>query len=118
VEDPDELASTPAPREWGELTPDEIASHEPDATLVIRDGQRLRARASLWWSDAPPLAGHRVGAIGHYGAAEASTLLLANCCRVLADKGCTIAVGPMDGNTWRRYRLIVERGDEPTFFLE
>ena len=24
----------------------------------------------------------------------------------------------MDGNTWRRYRFIVHRGDEPTFFLE
>jgi GNAT superfamily N-acetyltransferase len=24
----------------------------------------------------------------------------------------------MDGTTWRRYRFIVERGDEPTFFLE
>ncbi len=24
----------------------------------------------------------------------------------------------MDGNTWRRYRFISERGDEPVFFLE
>jgi hypothetical protein len=24
----------------------------------------------------------------------------------------------MDGTTWRRYRLVVERGDEPPFFLE
>jgi GNAT superfamily N-acetyltransferase len=24
----------------------------------------------------------------------------------------------MDGNTWQRYRLLTERGDEPTFFLE
>ena len=29
-----------------------------------------------------------------------------------------MAVGPMDGNTWRRYRLITERGPEPAFFLE
>src|SRR5689334_5449119 len=97
-----------------------MASHAPDSTLVIRDDKGLRARASLWWSDAPPLPGHKVGAIGHYGAAdaEASALLLAKCCRLLAERGCTIAVGPMDGNTWRRYRLIVERGSEPTFFLE
>src|SRR5262249_20129041 len=25
---------------------------------------------------------------------------------------------PMDGNTWRRYRLLSERGSEPPFFLE
>ena len=29
-----------------------------------------------------------------------------------------MAVGPMDGNTWRRYRCITERGAEPVFFLE
>ena len=29
-----------------------------------------------------------------------------------------MALGPMDGNTWRRYRLIVERGEAPVFFLE
>jgi GNAT superfamily N-acetyltransferase len=29
-----------------------------------------------------------------------------------------MAVGPMDGNTWRRYRLLTERGSEPVFFLE
>ena len=29
-----------------------------------------------------------------------------------------MAVGPMDGSTWRRYRFITERGAEPAFFLE
>jgi len=29
-----------------------------------------------------------------------------------------MAVGPLDGNTWRRYRFITERGAEPAFFLE
>ena len=29
-----------------------------------------------------------------------------------------IAAGPMDGTTWRRYRFIIQRGNEPTFFLE
>ena len=29
-----------------------------------------------------------------------------------------MAVGPMDGTTWRRYRFIVERGTRPPFFLE
>ncbi len=29
-----------------------------------------------------------------------------------------MAVGPMDGSTWRNYRLITERGSEPIFFLE
>jgi GNAT superfamily N-acetyltransferase len=44
--------------------------------------------------------------------------LITNACRRLALKGCSQAIGPMDGNTWRPYRLITERGREPIFFLE
>jgi GNAT superfamily N-acetyltransferase len=29
-----------------------------------------------------------------------------------------MAVGPIDGNTWNRYRFITDRGTEPLFFLE
>ncbi|MGA2217534.1 MAG: hypothetical protein ABSG51_05580, partial [Terracidiphilus sp.] len=36
----------------------------------------------------------------------------------LRRQGCTVAVGPMDGNTWRQYRLVTEPGAEPPFFLE
>ncbi len=32
--------------------------------------------------------------------------------------GCTIAVGPMNGNTWRSYRFVTDAGDLPPFFLE
>lgn len=98
-----------------------IARHGADEHLVLLDddGAPL-ARASLWWTSVPPLAGHRLGTIGHYAAqneAAARTLLDAACAR-LAEAGCTTAVGPMDGNTWRRHRWITERGDEPTFLME
>src|SRR5262249_46686511 len=33
-------------------------------------------------------------------------------------QGCSLAVGPIDGNTWQDYRLITERGEEPPFLLE
>jgi hypothetical protein len=78
------------------------------------------ARCSLWWTNVPSLPGQRLGVIGHYAAKDdaAAARLLAHACRELAARGCTLAVGPMDGNTWRRYRLVTERGDEPAFFLE
>ncbi|AHG89350.1 hypothetical protein J421_1813 [Gemmatirosa kalamazoonensis] len=118
--DPSELAAEPAPPEWPAPDVDDIARQAPDASLVVRAGAALRARCSLWWTDAPPYEAHRVGAIGHFGAAdaEAARLLLDAACDALAARGCTLAVGPMDGNTWRRYRLVTERGDEPPFFLE
>lgn len=66
----------------------------------------------------PPDA--RLGAIGHYaarGAAEGRALLDA-ACAALAEAGCGIAVAPMDGNTWRSYRLVTDPGTEPPFLME
>ncbi len=99
----------------------ELRRHAPDRHLMVVDGGRtLLARASCWWTHAPLLPDHRIGVIGHYAAAdEASGMrVLEAACARLAAAGCTLAVGPMDGNTWRRYRFIVERGDQPAFFLE
>jgi GNAT superfamily N-acetyltransferase len=79
-----------------------------------------RARCALWWDGTPAFEGHRVGLVGGYFAADAASGhdLLERACAELAARGCTLAVGPMDGSTWGRYRLLTERGDEPLFFLE
>ena len=118
--DPAELAEFAVPPEWPALTADEVREHGPDASYVVREGGDLRARCSVWWTSVPTLVGHRLGVVGHYGAADgaAARLVLDAACAELARRGCTLAVGPMDGNTWRRYRLVVDRGSEPPFFLE
>jgi len=115
-----ELASETVPPDWPTLSADEIVAHAPDTSMVIRGASGLRARCSLWWRDVPPYGAERLGVIGHYGAADASdgTMILEAAAAELARQRCTFAVGPMDGNTWRRYRLVVERGTEPPFFLE
>lgn len=94
--------------------------HAPDRQCLAIDSGRLVARCSCWWNGVASLDGQRLGVIGHYAAADPDTavLLLSRAADVLAKAGCTIAVGPMDGNTWRRYRFIIERGPEPPFFLE
>lgn len=70
----------------------------------------------------PTLPGERLGVIGQYEAPDAETgkATLDDACEQLAARGCTLAVGPMDGNTWRRYRFVTDSGDtrEPPFFLE
>jgi L-amino acid N-acyltransferase YncA len=78
------------------------------------------ATALLWWTEVPALAGERLGAIGGFQAttAAAATAVLAQACARLRAQGCTQAVGPMDGNTWRRYRFVTEAGSEPPFLLE
>lgn len=92
---------------------------------TLKDGaddrlSHARAACSLWWRRVPAVGAERLGVIGHFTAeTEASAAaLLEEACRALHAKGCTLAVGPMDGNTWRRYRLLTERGSAPPFLLE
>jgi hypothetical protein len=99
------------------VTPATLAADEPDGHLVATDAS---ASCSLWWRRTPVHDGERVGAIGHFSAADSDrgARLLEAACTQLAMRGCRLAVGPMDGNTWRRYRLVIDRGEAPRFFLE
>ena len=103
----------------GVESPSSVSRHAADAHwMVLREGA-VSARCSLWWSSTPACAGERVGAIGHFAASQGDAgVLLVHACGELARHGCTVAVGPMDGNTWRRYRVVTERGEYPPFFLE
>jgi len=100
--------------------PGQVRSHGPDALILVDGAGTPAARASLWWRRVPPYPGERIGLIGHYAAADAraAAAVLSAACAELARRGCTLAVGPMDGSTWRRYRLLTGRGAEPPFFLE
>ncbi len=103
------------------LTIEDLARQRPDASwLLLAENGARAARCSLWWTAVPPYAGQRLGLIGHYAAHDpaAAAQLLRRACAELAAHDCTLAVGPMDGNTWQRYRLLTERGPEPIFFLE
>jgi GNAT superfamily N-acetyltransferase len=98
------------------MVQDESHRTEPDEILTLATG----TSCSLWWQNTPQLVGERVGCIGNYAAANdasASVLLSAACAR-LAARRCTLAVGPLDGSTWRRYRAVTERGARRPFFLE
>jgi GNAT superfamily N-acetyltransferase len=102
------------------LADEDRRAHRPDAHLMMIRNGTLAARCSCWWRGTPTIDRRRTGIIGHYAAADPTSgpTVLARACEVLADAGCDIAVGPMDGSPWRSYRLILERGAEPAFFLE
>ena len=104
----------------GAVSTEHRTLHAPDRHVIVLRGSSLAGRCSCWWTHTPRPLGERYGLIGHYAAAEhaAGKALLDEACKVLASAGCTVAVGPMDGSTWRRYRLITERGEAPPFFLE
>jgi len=102
------------------LTPEILERSHADAHWILNEEDGTCARCSLWWSHAPTVPGQKIGIIGHYAACdtEAAWQLLQFACNELARQGCTQAVGPMDGSTNQRYRLLSERGSEPLFFLE
>src|SRR5438874_698109 len=102
------------------FTAETVNRSHADAHWILDGSNGVEAHCSLWWSNTPCLSGQRVGIIGHYAAydADAAMHMLHLACKELARQGCTLAVGPMDGSTNRRYRLVTERGTEPPFFLE
>ena len=87
---------------------------------AIDSSQGLRARCSVWWRDTVPLDGERIGTIGHYAAVDplAGRAVIRRALARLRSRGCSMAIGPMNGNTWRSYRFVIERGTAKPFFLE
>ena len=101
--------------------PDKLDSEAVDQHFAVLDEkQQIRARCSIWWRDTAAVDGERSGAIGHYAATDErfGAVALKHACRELGGRRCKLAVGPLDGNTWRRYRFITERGSARPFFLE
>ncbi|MFT3785930.1 MAG: GNAT family N-acetyltransferase [Tepidisphaeraceae bacterium] len=113
-----------------------VESHDPTALPALLDTKRAsqvraecplahfvlddRASCSIWLGEATLPDGRMPGVIGHFEAsdAESARTVLDAACTELKSLGRSIVVGPMDGNTWRRYRLITDAGIEPPFFLE
>ena len=103
------------------LTNEELNRHKPDIHMIALNGENVAtARCSLWHTETPGLPEQKPGIIGHYAAKDpaAAAFLLAEACALLSKEVCTLAIGPMDGNTWRRYRFVTEHGSTPRFFLE
>ncbi len=93
----------------------------PQKTLrLATDDSASAARCDLWWQDTPLVARHRVGLIGRIAADDAGSAaeLLEQATGELRRAGCTLALGPMDGDSWHAYRATTTAGTEPAFALE
>ena len=116
-----DLERAPASEMLPRFNPADFAAQHADAHLcACEEDGRLAARCSLWWTQVPAYQEQRVGIIGHYASTsdDAAAAVLAMAQERLRHSGCTIAIGPMNGNTWRSYRFVVEAGDHAPFFLE
>jgi L-amino acid N-acyltransferase YncA len=96
-------------------------SERPDQRVVVRDAAgEVAACAALWWCETPELNSRKVGAIGGFAALDGKSAALAldESLASLRAAGAATAVGPMNGNTWRRYRWVVESDGRGPFLME
>ena len=116
-----EIASLAEAATLPRFNPSDFEIQHADVHLCAEsDAGEVQARCSLWWKHVPAYQQHRLGIIGHYAAVDsfAALSLLVEAVNRLRAAGCTLAIGPMNGNTWRSYRFVTDRGSEPPFFLE
>ena len=87
---------------------------------LMKGTNEVAARCSLWWKQTPPYESQRIGLIGHFAAQDAAATneLLTAACEALRARDCTMAMGPLDGNTWNHYRWVTESSGVPSFLLE
>ncbi len=83
--------------------------------MIERDG----AKATIY-RDAPGWDELRCAAVGQFACddAAAGAALLREVVGTLRDEGFGGVLGPMDGNTWARYRLVVESDGSAPFLME
>lgn len=93
----------------------------PDESWIrFDDSNQVTGHFSIWYCDTPVVSEKTSGFIGHYYAKDSffSKQMLRLACQLLRRLDCEIAVGPVDGNTWRRYRFVSGTSDVPKFILE
>jgi len=91
-----------------------------DERWIASAGGAVRADVTLWWKMTPQYAARSTGFLGRYSAGDrdaAATLLHHAAGRLRANR-CDLAIGPVDGNTWRSYRFAIETDGTPPFTLE
>lgn len=91
-----------------------------DAMIALFDGDRCLGHAALWWREVPKYEQETLGCIGcfHAESADVCQMLLHRVERELFTRDCSLIVGPMNGNTWRKYRWVTWSDGSPPFLLE
>lgn len=98
-----------------------LLADKPDCHLLIKEAAYITAHCSLWYSE--PFIENRnkkMGIIGHFEATSQTNahLILKQACSLLRQHGCSAVIGPMNGNTWRKYRFVTQTNGNPPFLME
>lgn len=100
------------------LNKDQLSIFKQGADLIAHDAHHS---AGLWYSKVPSYGDRTVGTIGACQLNESHdpATFLNTCSELLhSDYKCNAIIGPMNGNTWFKHRLILESSDRPSFLME
>lgn len=120
------------PLEWIDLTAGKTYTGLalPDRDLAAREhmskvgaivkGNEVQAIAALWLDTPHSPDGATTAFVGHFASTDAdhSKQLLDALAHEAARAGRTRVLAPIDGSTWRSYRVVVESTGRDPFFLE
>jgi hypothetical protein len=75
---------------------------------------------AILYRNAPQWGEQRTAAIGGFSCADpqAGATVLRLAAEKASEEGFETLIGPMDGDTWHRYRVVAESDGSPAFFLE
>ena len=100
---------------------DPIHIDDPDRRTIVAERDSIRiGRLCAHINPLLTYRGTTPGLVGWYECAddpEASRGLLDAAVRLLSARGCTTVIGPIDGDTWHRYRVALP-SEERGFFLD
>ncbi len=87
---------------------------------ALRENVICDGAACTLYRDAPSWNGKRTVAVGALSceSAEAGAAMLGGLAERLAAERFEALIGPMDGDTWHKYRVVAESDGSPPFFLE
>lgn len=105
----------------GPITSNQLLLDHPQLHLHLCKDKHIVACCSLWWRDTPDYQSYHTGLVGHFQSQNqhAAVQLLQHAQFHLRQQGVEYLIGPMDGSTWRSYRLVCADHDElPPFILE
>lgn len=98
----------------------EIQEKENTIELVMKNGEKILGKATCFINGTPSIKNEKIATIGELEctSTQNGVNILEKCCEIIKEKGFKYAVGPMNGNTWNKYRCIRKTTEEPEFLLE
>ncbi len=93
------------------------------ADLIAQTSDAPHLHAGLWFKNTPTYQGQTIGTIGGCELGKQTSAravqFLGDCAHYLHHtQRCQSVVGPMNGNTWLKHRLIIESNQRPPFLME